>query len=55
MGSFPFLNLSQHDYDNEIDEKQQRYDTLMNNLSSGVLPAEVVSDIGMEMKSLKKK
>lgn len=37
----------------KIDEKQQRYDTLMHNLSSGVLPAEVVSDIGMEMKSLK--
>lgn len=37
----------------KIDEKQQRYDTLMQNLSSGVLPAEVVSDIGVEMKSLK--
>ncbi len=36
-----------------IDEKQRRYDTLMNNLSSGVLPAEVVADIGAEMKLLK--
>lgn len=36
-----------------IDEKQKRYDTLMQNLSSGVLPAEVVSDIGTEMKALK--
>ena len=37
----------------KISEKQKRYDTLMNNLSSGVLPAEVVSDIGVEMKSIK--
>ena len=37
----------------KIDEKQQRYNTLMQNLSSGVLPAEVVSDIGIEMKALK--
>lgn len=37
----------------KIDEKQQRYDTLIQNLSSGVLPAEVVSDIGIEMKTLK--
>lgn len=36
-----------------IDEKQQRYDTLMQNLSNGVLPAEVVSDIGTEMQTLK--
>ena len=36
-----------------IDEKQRRYDTLMNNLASGALPAEVIADIGNEMKRLK--
>lgn len=36
-----------------IAEKQQRYDTLMQNLSSGVLPAEVIADIGIEMKQIK--
>lgn len=36
-----------------IDEKQERYNTLLDNLSSGVLPSEVVSDIGIEMKKLK--
>ena len=38
---------------NRIDEKQGRYNTLLDNLSSGVLPPEVVSDIGVEMKKLK--
>lgn len=37
----------------KIVEKQQRYDTLMQNLASGVLPPEVVADIGAEMKKLK--
>lgn len=37
----------------KINEKQQRYDTLMNNLASGVLPAEIVSDIGTEMQNIK--
>ena len=37
----------------KIDEKQKQYDTLMGNLASGVLPAEVVADIGVEMKTLK--
>ncbi|MBO5449281.1 MAG: hypothetical protein J5994_08120 [Ruminococcus sp.] len=37
----------------KIDGKQKRYDTLMGNLASGILPAEVISDIGVEMKSLK--
>ena len=37
----------------KISEKQKRYDTLMKNLSSGVLPAEIVSDIGEEMNSIK--
>lgn len=38
---------------NKINEKQKRYDTLMQNLSSGVLPTEVISDIGIEMKAIK--
>ena len=37
----------------KIDDKQKQYDTLMKNLSSGVLPEEVVADIGEQMKSLK--
>lgn len=37
----------------KINEKQNRYDTLMGNLASGVLPAEIVADIGVEMKTLK--
>lgn len=37
----------------KIAEKQSRYDTLMSNLSSGVLPAEVVADIGAEMLKIK--
>lgn len=37
----------------KIAEKQKQYDSLMKNLSSGVLPAEVVSDIGLEMNNLK--
>lgn len=37
----------------KIDDKQKRYDTLMKNMSSGVLPAEVIADIGVEMKSIK--
>ncbi len=36
-----------------IQAKQQEYDTLMKNLSSGVLPAEVVSDIGQQMQEIK--
>ncbi|MGN1134191.1 MAG: recombinase family protein [Oscillospiraceae bacterium] len=36
-----------------IDDKQKQYDTLMKNLSSGVLPAEVVADIGVQMKTIK--
>lgn len=36
-----------------IDEKQQEYDTLMKNLSSGVLPADIVSDIGQQMQDIK--
>ena len=36
-----------------IGEKQRQYDALMKNLSSGELPAEVVSDIGAQMKQLK--
>ena len=37
----------------KIAYKQQRYDNLMKNLSSGVLPSEVVTDIGEEMKLIK--
>lgn len=37
----------------KIVEKQQRYDTLMQNLASGVLPPEVVADIGTEMQKIK--
>lgn len=37
----------------KIADKQQRYDNLMKNLSSGVLPSEVVTDIGEEMKLIK--
>ena len=37
----------------KIDEKQSKYDKLMENLSGGVLPSEVISDIGMKMKALK--
>lgn len=36
-----------------IREKQRQYDALMQNLSSGALPAEVVADIGAQMKELK--
>lgn len=36
-----------------IDEKQARYDALMQNLASGSLPAEVVADIGTRMQVLK--
>lgn len=36
-----------------VKAKQQEYDTLMKNLSSGVLPAEVVSDIGQQMQEIK--
>ena len=31
--------------------KQKEYDTLLKNLSSGVLPSDVVSDIGQRMRS----
>ena len=36
-----------------IAEKQKEYDTLMKNLSSGVLPSDVVSDIGQRMAEIK--
>jgi len=35
-----------------MDEKQKEYDTLMNNLKSGVLPAPVVESIGQQMEEL---
>lgn len=37
----------------KIREKQDQYEVLMGNLASGVLPAEVVSDIGAKMQQLK--
>lgn len=37
----------------QIEGKQAQYDTLMDNLSSGALPAGVISDIGSKMKALK--
>lgn len=36
-----------------VGEKQSQYEALMKNLSSGELPAEVVADIGAQMKQLK--
>lgn len=36
-----------------ISEKQEQYDALLKNLSTGALPAAVVSDIGMKMEGLK--
>lgn len=36
-----------------IKEKQVEYDTLMKNLSTGVLPADVVADIGEQMQTIK--
>ena len=36
----------------KITEKQQRYDNLLVNLSTGALPAPVVADIGKEMQAL---
>lgn len=36
-----------------IAEKQSQYDTLMRNLASASLPAEVITDVGQQMKSLK--
>lgn len=36
-----------------IREKQAEYDALLKNLSSGVLPEEVISDIGQQMKQIK--
>ena len=36
-----------------IEEKQGRYNNLMQNLSTGVLPPEVVADMGAEMNALK--
>ena len=36
-----------------IADKQKEYDTLMRNLSSGVLPSDVVSDIGQRMTEIK--
>ena len=36
-----------------IREKQGEYDALMKNLSTGVLPAEVVADIGEQMQAIK--
>lgn len=37
----------------KIEEKQNQYNALMSNLSSGTLPSEVVSDIGIKMNNLK--
>ena len=37
----------------KISEKQHRYDALMKNLSSGLLPDEVLADIGAQMRDLK--
>ncbi len=37
----------------KISEKQKQYDSFMANLSSGALPAEVVSDIGKQMQEIK--
>ena len=37
----------------KIAEKQKQYDGYMRNLSSGVLPAEVIADIGKQMQELK--
>ena len=37
----------------EIAAKQRQYDALLSNLSSGSLPASVVSDIGQKMQALK--
>lgn len=36
-----------------IGEKQKEYDTLLKNLSSGVLPSDVVADIGKRMTEIK--
>lgn len=36
-----------------IDQKQKEYDTLMQNLSSGMLPAEIIEDIGVHMSTIK--
>lgn len=36
-----------------IDEKKRQYDTLMKNIAAGVLPGEVLADIGEQMKELK--
>lgn len=36
-----------------IEEKQKQYKALLANLSSGVLPAEIVSDIAAQMQSIK--
>lgn len=36
-----------------IEEKQKQYDFLLSNLSSGVLPAEVVADIASKMQQIK--
>lgn len=36
-----------------IAEKQRQYDTLMKNLSSAALPAEIITDIGKQMQTLK--
>jgi hypothetical protein len=36
-----------------ITEKQKQYDTLMKNLSSAALPAEIIADIGKQMQMLK--
>lgn len=37
----------------EAETKQKHYDGLMNNLTTGGLPAEIISDIGKKMKTLK--
>lgn len=36
-----------------IEEKQKQYNSLLSNLSSGVLPAEVVADIASKMQQIK--
>lgn len=37
----------------KIQEKQEQYDALLSNLSSGALPPEVLADIGRKMQALK--
>lgn len=37
----------------EISERKRRYDAMLNNLSTGVLPPSVVSDLGQKMAAIK--